>query len=184
MNYENTISRIRRFSGNANTVIKVMLVMILAAGVLMLISAVMMTKDLNNPVIVGADGSVSKITSASAFCEAAGWLMNCIILTVIMLTAHRMTSVIAHDGQPFRAYICSNLKKISMLLVLLALIPPFVNIILKSVLISGGLLPGYFLNVQQIVYSVSDIFTAAILFIIAKVFEYGCELQRESDETL
>ena len=184
MNYENTISRIRRFSGNANTVIKVMLVMICAAGALALISAAAMSKDLNAPIITGADGSVSQISSASAFSEAVEWLMNCGILTAILLTAQKMTSVIAHDGQPFSENISCRLKKISILLILLALIPPFVNIILKSVFISGGLLPGYFLNVQQIVYSVSDIFTAAILFIIAKVFEYGCELQRESDETL
>ena len=183
MNYENTISRIRKFSGNANTVIKVMLVLILAAGALALISAVTTAKDLKAVPIV-MNGTVTEMSTAPAFSEAVEWLMNCIILSAIMLTAHKMTSMIAHDGQPFRENTCKDLKRISMLLVLLAIVPPAVNIVLKMVFLPGGLVFGYLLNVQQIVYSVSDIITAVILFIVARVFEYGCGLQRESDETL
>ncbi len=184
MSYENNIAKIKNFSGKALIFTRAAFVTAVLLSVLMIISAVMMAADLSPVTTASADGSRTAMSTASAFSQSMKWLVCCVMLAVIMFVSDKLFRGIKRSGSPFRTDTCRKMKQISVLLVLLATVPPVIGTVLYIIFMPVPITMHQLFNVQQIVFSTSNLFTALVFFIVAKVFDYGCGLQQESDETL
>lgn len=92
------------------------------------------------------------------------------IIIAIMFLGLSLFGNMRKDGIPFKIKNALHIKKISILMIFYCLIPTMSNTegTISSDLHFGG----------------KDILLAIMLYVLARIFEYGCELQRESDETL
>lgn len=115
------------------------------------------------------------------------------ILTAIAWYGIRLLRQIVNpmkNGEPFYAGISGNLRKLAIFVVVAGVVDQIFTRIAYSVMLNAYDI-GKLLNTQVVekytlnfTLDFSFIAVAAILFLLAYVFRYGEELQRESDETL
>lgn len=117
----------------------------------------------------------------------------CAILGVIAWYGIRLLRQIVNpmkNGEPFYAGISGNLRKLAIFVVVGGVVDQIFTRIAYSVMLNAYDI-GKLLNTQVVekytlnfTLDFSFVAVAAILFLLAYVFRYGEELQRESDETL
>lgn len=86
-------------------------------------------------------------------------IAKCLLCLVVMETVRRMLRDISRSETPFEQIHVKRMKRIAILL----FIASFVNV----------------LSIQA-----NEWFIAAVVWLLAMVFDYGCLLQQEADETL
>jgi len=102
--------------------------------------------------------------------------------TVYILLCRIIKSIftkIATTGRPFQQSICSDIKHVGSLILIANIALPILNSLV--LMISNG---GIGNDLYTIPFSIGNILLGIIVLFLSKVFEYGVELQEESDETL
>lgn len=96
------------------------------------------------------------------------------LMTIILLMLRNITKAIHKNYSPFTK---ENVKRL-MVIATLYLVMPFVSIAIIILTIGGMTL------MEALVMIAASAVMAAIFYMLALIFDYGCQLQKESDETL
>ncbi len=117
------------------------------------------------------------ITAVSALLS---YLLTVIIFSLcIFRHVEQLFRRIYTSHTPFEMDNARQIRKISILMILVAIIP---NIVGVSV---GATLSRFYDSTMHIkAYNSFDIFVVLMFFCVAEIFNYGCELQQQADETL
>lgn len=122
-----------------------------------------------------------------------GLIAAAVIVSVIYYGFRIVKNILApmKDGRPFDESISLSIKKLGTLVIWGGLVSQIAEFITDTVLVRNyvnlmelfkeGVVKGITVNYT---FSLTFLFIAFILYLLAYVFEYGQELQRESDETL
>lgn len=103
-------------------------------------------------------------------------LMMAVILTVasaVLINFMMITRGISKEYSPFTK---KNVKSLRLLAILM-LVVPFVIMALSAIVEAPSVW-------DCITMAIPGVFSAAIFYMMALIFDYGCWLQKESDETL
>ncbi|WP_268624993.1 DUF2975 domain-containing protein [Paenibacillus alvei] len=106
----------------------------------------------------------------------SGDVVRLCIIMVILFIAGRIFKDISKDYTPFVAKHMKRLKRISLLIASMAIIPGFVEIAMIQMVT-----PAARVNVS---FELFYILVAVVFFCLAQIFDYGRMLQQQSDETL
>ncbi len=100
---------------------------------------------------------------------------QCFFIAVLIIT-YRIFKDISRDSSPFMPKNISRMKKIAILLFVSSVVSPAVNAAVgKSLSLT---------NAESMNYSSEIIILSVIIYCFALIFQYGAELQQQSDETL
>lgn len=106
----------------------------------------------------------------------SGEVVRLCLIMVILFISGRIFKDISKDYTPFVAKHMKRLKRISLLIAGMAIIPGFVEIAMIQMVT-----PPAMVNVS---FELFYILVAVVFFCLAQIFEYGRMLQQQSDETL
>ncbi|MGG4195829.1 DUF2975 domain-containing protein [Paenibacillus jamilae] len=106
----------------------------------------------------------------------SGEVVRLCLIMVILFIARRIFKDISKDYTPFVAKHMKRLKRISLLIAGIAIIPGFVEIAMIQMVT-----PAARVNVS---FELFYILVAVVFFCLAQIFDYGRMLQQQSDETL
>jgi len=106
---------------------------------------------------------------------AAGMIL--ITMIFIFLYAYKLFSNISTSHTPFDMENAKILKKISYVMLILAIPVSIINAILMAVFASGS---SGMTEMNNLIF----VLVAILFYFLALIFEYGASLQKESDETL
>ena len=109
-------------------------------------------------------------------CTLSNALAYAVITAVILHYLGAIFKSIRNEGSPFDIDNVKSLKKVAISIALLSVIPAIVEVAVTAVL---GMMGSLKLHVE-----VTFIALAFFFLCLAYIFEYGAELQRQSDETL
>ena len=104
-------------------------------------------------------------------------MLNSGVAAAILFVASFIFKGISCERTPFTQKNSKRLKIISLLLVALGAVVPPLQMLLVLVFINHAAEIYFSINIGHFVF-------AAMFYCLALIFEYGAELQRESDETL
>lgn len=105
--------------------------------------------------------------------------MESILFTVICHTVKSIFTKVSTTGIPFQKSICLDIQHIGILILVTNTILPIISLLI-TLFISGGVLDDSY----SIPFSFGNILLGVIVLFLSKVFEYGVDLQDESDHTL
>lgn len=114
-------------------------------------------------------------------------LLFFVICAAAFMICIRLFGRILADGTPFREGTASSLKKISLLLLVSAVVPSFVGFIFYALTLPVPLSELSYKTVIEesgLTVMLAPLFLSGFMFAMTAVFRYGCLLQQESDETL
>ena len=98
------------------------------------------------------------------------------VMSAILFVASFIFKDMSRGATPFTTKNANRLRVISLLLIALSIVIPPLKMLLTMIFFTS--VKAYFsINAGQIVFAI-------MFFCLALIFEYGAELQRESDETL
>jgi len=155
----------------------IVLVMAIAAQTVLMVLAP--TLDLANikftgmwgSVPVPIDGGVSEFRAASL-----SEVLRAVIITAILYITSYMFKDISSKDSPFTRKIANRLRVISILIIALSIVVQPLIALLTII---------FFPDVNfQIFIRLEYLIFAAVFICLAFIFEYGAELQQQSDETL
>ncbi|MCY9529407.1 DUF2975 domain-containing protein [Paenibacillus alvei] len=106
----------------------------------------------------------------------SGDVVRLCLIMVILFIAGGIFKDISKDYTPFVAKHMKRLKRISLLIAGMAIIPGFVEITMIQMVT-----PAVMVNVS---FELFYILVAVVFFCLAQIFDYGRMLQQQSDETL
>ncbi len=99
-----------------------------------------------------------------------------IFILFILMTAYRMFRSINTDILPFSKTNATRMKKIGIIIMIYSFVVPVARAGFYKIFVLES-------NIQ-ITFDIPFVLLALIFIFIATVFDYGAELQRQSDETL
>ncbi len=115
-------------------------------------------------------------SSSNVIAEMATIIVAGIFIFSILFTAYRMFKAISADILPFSMENSARLKKIGISLMVYSFVLPIAR---------AGFYASFSPNTAvQTTFDIPFIVLALVFIFIARVFDYGAELQRQSDETL
>jgi hypothetical protein len=98
------------------------------------------------------------------------------VLAAIVYMMYRLFSVIGDNGTPFTESAVKILRSEAILILAQSVLLPLFDYALTAAVNPGGS--------ATMSFNVISLFIAVAVYIIAVIFDYGTELQKESDETL
>jgi len=104
------------------------------------------------------------------------FILNSAVIAAILYVASFIFKGISRGNSPFEKKNAEKIKIISYLMVALGVLVPLLQFLIVYIFI-GGIYTSVAINLENIVF-------AAVFFCLALIFEYGAELQQQSDETL
>lgn len=123
--------------------------------------------------IMAADASGTSPEGVAAIC-AAGLVVGAFLFAIFLLT-YRMFNEISITGTPFNLKYVKTIKTIGVLVAVMTVVGGFVDSAAASY--AGMETLGLITDSTGLVFGV-------IIFCLAYIFDYGCALQKQSDETL
>ena len=103
-------------------------------------------------------------------------ILSAAVMSAILFVASFIFKDMSRGTTPFTAKNANRLRVISLLLLALSIVIPPLKMLLTMIFFTS--VRAYFsISVGQIIFAI-------MFFCLALIFEYGGELQRESDETL
>lgn len=170
----NNIQNIQKMSKVLETFSKVIAILMLVACGLSIITIVVSIFSPENLSMI-ASYSTDEYSNINIFLsELINETSASLILALIMLQANKLFKNIKDSQTPFSEYNATTLKKISKLMIALAVVPFIVSIISDIALSVHGT------SHLEIGY----ILIAVLFTCVSYIFAYGSELQKESDELL
>ena len=175
----------------AYIIAKVIRIMIFVAIVAMIVALVFIVVNKGQGIgaggiFSGATGEVmvnlGVITSdieigvAEMACLFSSSIVTAIIIAVILFFLGLIFKSIKNEGSPFNFENIKRLKKAGCSIALLSIIPSIIGVLMGVILGATG-----FIRMQV---DLPYIVLAFFFFCLAYIFEYGAELQTQSDETL
>ncbi|MEQ7052890.1 hypothetical protein ABN764_19800 [Paenibacillaceae sp. P-4] len=118
----------------------------------------------------------SDYTKSDLIITFSGDVVRLCLIMVILFISGRIFKDISKDYTPFVAKHMKRLKRISLLIAGMAIIPGFVEIAMIQMVT-----PAAKVNVS---FELFYILAAVVFFCLAQIFDYGRMLQQQSDETL
>ncbi|MDD4124929.1 MAG: hypothetical protein PHW77_04295 [Eubacteriales bacterium] len=107
----------------------------------------------------------------------AGCILNIIagvLGLIIIKNAYMIFKEISVTARPFEKIYVKRLKTIALIMIISNFGLSFIRGITESIM--GGKIGNWF--------QTYDIFTAVLIYCLALIFDYGCDLQKQSDETI
>ncbi len=131
-------------------------------------------------VITAISAAVSAFTTdiPTSAADFAGVITESIMLAAAALICSIMFYRIAKSGTPFSKWNVKSLRITALLVMLEAVASPVVTAI-----VLGILLDDFFVAPVNSDMT-SSLLTGGLIMILAQIFNYGCKLQQEADETL
>lgn len=176
----NKTEKIKKMSKILDAVLKITAIILIMAIVTMTILVVIAPRlDLDNFTIIGMiGGNIPFIGGdADAFRTLMTFeILNIIPIIAILFVASFIFKSISRGGSPFTQKNANRLKIISLLLIALGAVVPPLQVLITWIFIPLGSVTVHF-NFTYVIF-------AAVFFCLALIFEYGAELQQQSDETL
>lgn len=96
------------------------------------------------------------------------------IIFMIFRTMYKIFRAISLDHTPFRSENAKSMKKIAILIIVMGLVDSVASFLADKLL---GPQADFGIDFMWLVM-------AAVIYCIALIFDYGCQLQQQSDETL
>lgn len=115
-------------------------------------------------------------TTGEVIAEMCTIIVSGILVLCMFITAYRMLKSISKEAAPFNKANANKVKSIGTLLLVYAFVVPIAR---------AGFYRSFAPTMNtKTSFDVSFVLLALMFFFIATVFDYGAELQRESDELL
>lgn len=184
-------ARLRRIQKGCGIIEKLLIVLIILLGIqiLMMIDMAVSEWKLNflfattfgdagSPGMLGAFGvgQLSEELAKGALQKLILWLScETAIVMLFFILLCNIASATKNSGTPFLLKNARRLQLAGWILLALGLISP----VMRRLILSSG-----FETVSASAWEPVTLLTAGILLVLAKMFEYGCMLQQEYDETL
>ena len=121
------------------------------------------------------DQPFSDIKFAFIIAQIIGLIKNVLIIPIFYFT-NKILNNIETNYTPFTIENANKIKLIGLLLIAYSIVPNLVAYSLLRIVTQGVVL--------EINSSLPMIFAASFILLISNIFAYGCELQKDSDETL
>lgn len=115
-------------------------------------------------------------STGEVIAEMCTIIVSGIFVLSMFRTAYHMFKLISKDISPFNRFIAKKLKTIGIVLLVYVFVVPIARVGFYS-----SFAPTIDMKTS---FDVSFVLLALLFFFIATVFDYGAELQRESDELL
>ena len=103
-------------------------------------------------------------------------ILSAVVMSAILFVASFIFKDMSRGNTPFTAKNANRLRVISLLLIALSIVIPPLKMLLTMIFFTSA---SAYCSI-----SLGQIIFAIMFFCLALIFEYGAELQRESDETL
>jgi len=165
---------------------KVLSVVLLVCAIMLTIAAVGALSGLIFGPLFGAELNSMQIeflevsTPFSDMDDIYAWLIDIVLeavpIIVIICVASLIFKTISREGTPFTKSNSDKIRIIALLLIAHVLVIPPLQMLVKMML-----LPGIAVTVD---IALINLVVAAVFFCLALVFDYGRQLQQESDELL
>ena len=95
---------------------------------------------------------------------------------VVLLIIHRIFTTISREHTPFMVVNVKRMKQVAILLLVMESVEGTLGFIVQRVVTVQGLY-NYSIDLTWVLI-------AGVIYCIALIFDYGCQLQQQSDETL
>ena len=102
------------------------------------------------------------------------FIIQLVAVFMVFLTLHRIFSAICKDHTPFTNINAKRMRKVAVLIIAMGAISSITEFIAHKLITTQD---GYSIDGTWLVM-------AAVIYCIALIFDYGCQLQQQSDETL
>ena len=168
-----------RMSRILGTVLKVCAIVLIVSLVIILLFAILAPSfnvELNHEQIVFLDTNMS-------FNDLDGvrvWMFEIVlagaVIAATLLVAGSIFKAIAREGTPFTKRNSDKIRVIALLLIAIETLIPALQLLVAII---------FFPNINATAtFSLGNLIVAAVFFCLALIFDYGRQLQQESDETL
>jgi len=124
--------------------------------------------------VTANNGTVIGITSGSLLVMFFFMLLNTSLMTIITVFVYDIFCTIGKSFTPFTMSIANRIKQIAMISIVLGLVGGF----------SDALVDYYTIGELTWRIDFAGLLSGMVILCLALVFRYGCDLQRQSDETL
>lgn len=163
------------------TIFKIMLIALSIAIIIPIITLIWISINPNVEVVSSSlkfysGMGISLTTRGEVIAEMSAVIVSSVLMLRLFFIAYRVFSKISKDSTPFSQFSVFSLKKIGKLMILYSFLVPLLRFIFYSAF-SPATDNMSFLNVEYAML-------ALIFFFLTIIFQYGAELQRQSDETL
>jgi Protein of unknown function (DUF2975) len=119
----------------------------------------------------------SDYTKSDLIITFSGEIVRLCLIMVILFISGRIFKDISKDYTPFVAKHMNRLKRISLLIAGMAIIPGLVEILMIQIITPLA-------TMVNVSFELFYILVAVVFFCLAQIFDYGRMLQQQSDETL
>ena len=106
-----------------------------------------------------------------AFCL---FIVQLAVAFMVFFMLYRIFAAISKEHTPFTAVNAKRMKQVAILVIIMGVINSIIEFVAQRLLASPE---GYSIDLMWVVI-------AAVIYCIALIFDYGCQLQQQSDETL
>ncbi|MCL1823496.1 MAG: DUF2975 domain-containing protein [Oscillospiraceae bacterium] len=180
MNTLNTkIVKIKKMSKVLNAFLKIGAIVLIMVIILQIVLiAISSSLDLSSNAIIDVfginiplNGNINNFRAIMLFT-----MSSAAVMAAVLFVASFIFKNISRDGLPFTKRNSNKIKIISLLLIAHEVLLPPLRLLILMVLIPEA--------EAAVSMNLGIIVAAAVFFCIALIFEYGAELQQQSDETL
>jgi len=147
---------------------------LLAIGILMFAGDAVKASFLAAFDVTANNGTIISVAPQSLLSMFAFMLIDTMLISAVIFIIHAVFDDIKKGSTPFSLRNTVRIKKISIIVIILSLVGSY----------SDALVDYYTIGELKWKADVSGIIMGAIIYCISIIFRYGCDLQRESDETL
>lgn len=124
--------------------------------------------------VTANNGTIIELSLQQLLLMFAFMLVDAILITIIILFVHAIFNHIQKGDTPFSHQNTIRIKKIAIVTIILSIVGSY----------SDALVDYY--TIEQLTWkmNVVGLIVGIIIYCISLIFDYGCELQQQSDETL
>lgn len=124
--------------------------------------------------VTSQSGSLINLSSSILFIMFISTILYSTCMSIILYTAHLIFKNVSEEGTPFNHEHIGRIKIIAFMVIGLSILESF----------SDGLLSLFTDNNIMLNIDFNGIILGIIIYCLALFFDYGCQLQKQSDETL
>ncbi len=124
--------------------------------------------------VTANNGTIINIHLQELLLMFAFMLVDAILITIIILFVHAIFNHIQKEDTPFSHQNTIRIKKIAIITIILSIVGSY----------SDALVDYYTIGQLTWKINIVGLIVGIIIYCISLIFDYGCELQQQSDETL